>query len=173
MLMNIDAADPRPVFRQIVDEVQRCVAVGVFKPADPLPAVRTLRRNWAINANTVQHAYRTLEQEGTVTVRRGLGTFVAAVRGPATPAAGSRRWRGRLPRRCFARRISHGLLASDLMAALQEIAPARGDRPPQVRAVRNRYDAADATRMLGAQPASAGESSPPLPTATKALITIQ
>ncbi len=78
--MNIDAADPRPVYRQIVDEVQRCVAVGVFKAAEPLPAVRTLAAELGVNANTVQHAYRTLELEGTVTVRRGLGTFVAQSR---------------------------------------------------------------------------------------------
>ena len=124
--MTLDPADPRPMFRQIVDEVQRCVAVGVLKPADPLPAVRALAADLKINANTVQHAYRTLEQEGTVMVRRGLGTFVTA--------ATNRESRGR--QQSVARQIAekmlreayrHGLLASDLMAALQEIAPRRGD----------------------------------------------
>jgi GntR family transcriptional regulator len=128
MLLAIDPADPRPVFRQIVDEVQRCVAVGVFKPSDPLPAVRTLAAELKINANTVQHAYQTLEQEGTVIVRRGLGTFVA------TP-----RTRDSQPRQqAVARQIAEkmlreayrqGLLASDLMRALQEVAPRRGDTP--------------------------------------------
>src|SRR6476646_4542679 len=69
--MSIDPADPRPVFRQIVDEVQRCVAIGVLKPSDALPAARTLAAQLTVNANTVQHAYRTLEQEGTVYVRHG------------------------------------------------------------------------------------------------------
>ena len=124
--MSIDPADPRPVFRQIVDEVQRCVAIGVLKPSDALPAARTLAAELKVNANTVQHAYRTLEQEGTVNVRRGLGTFVAA---PKT-----RDLHGR--QQAVARQIAEkmlregyrqGLLASDLMNALQEIAPRRGE----------------------------------------------
>lgn len=124
--MSIDPADPRPVFRQIVDEVQRCVAIGVLKPSDPLPAARTLAAQLKVNANTVQHAYRTLEQEGTVNVRRGLGTFVAA---PKTRDLHVRQ-------QAVARQIAekmlregyrHGLLASDLMNALQEIAPRRGE----------------------------------------------
>ena len=126
MLMSIDPTDPRPVFRQIVDEVQRCVAVGVLKPADALPAVRSLAADLKINANTVQHAYRTLEQEGTVTVRRGLGTFVAV------PAARESRQRQQAVARQIAEKMlregyRHGLLASDLMTALQEIAPRRGE----------------------------------------------
>ena len=126
MLMTIDPADPRPVFRQIVDEVQRSVAVGVLKPADALPAVRSLAADLKINANTVQHAYRTLEQEGTVTVRRGLGTFVAV------PAARESRQRQQAVARQIAEKMlregyRHGLLASDLMTALQEIAPRRGE----------------------------------------------
>jgi GntR family transcriptional regulator len=124
MLMNIDAADPRPVYRQIVDEVQRCVAVGVFKAAEPLPAVRTLAAELGVNANTVQHAYRTLEQEGTVSVRRGLGTFVTPPKARDTMVrqqAIARQIAEKMLREAY----RHGLLASDLVAALQEIAPRR------------------------------------------------
>jgi GntR family transcriptional regulator len=124
MLLQINADDPRPVFRQIVDEVQRSVAVGVLKPGDPLPAVRQLAKQLRVNANTVQHAYRTLEQEGTAYVKRGIGTFVAA---------GPRHVKGRqgLIARQIAERMlregyRQGLLASDLIAALDEIAPRRG-----------------------------------------------
>lgn len=126
MLVTIDAGDPRPVFRQIVDEVQRCVAVGVLKPSDALPAVRTLAAELRVNANTVQHAYRTLEQEGTVTVRRGLGTFVATPTGREShprQQAVARQIAERMLREAY----RHGLLASDLMVALQEIAPRRGE----------------------------------------------
>ena len=124
--MSIDPADPRPVFRQIVDEVQRCVAIGVLKPPDALPAARTLAAELKVNANTVQHAYRTLEQEGTVTSVGDWVTFVAA---PKTRDCQARQ-------QAVARQIAekmlregyrHGLLASDLMNALQEIAPRRGE----------------------------------------------
>jgi GntR family transcriptional regulator len=123
MHVDVDPEDPRPVFRQIADEVQRSIAVGVLKPEDPLPAVRQLAAQVKVNANTVQHAYRTLEQEGTVYVKRGLGTFVAPR---------PREIKGRQP--ALARQIAermlregyrHGLLASDLITALQEIAPRR------------------------------------------------
>ena len=124
--MRIDAADPRPVFRQIVDEVQRCVAIGVLKPSDALPAARTLAAELKVNANTVQHAYRTLEQEGTVTVRRGLGTFVAA---PKTRDLQARQQTvaRQIAERMLREAYRQGLLASDLMNALQEIAPRRGE----------------------------------------------
>ena len=127
MLVDIDASDPRPVYRQIADEVRRCVSIGILKPDEPLPAGRKLADELKVNANTVQHAYRTLEQEGAVYVKRGLGTFVSArarEHGREKPGAIARQIAERMLREGF----RHGLLASDLIAALQEIAPGRGNR---------------------------------------------
>ncbi len=124
MLIDIDASDARPVFRQIVDEIRRCVSVGILKSDEPLPAVRKLAGELKVNANTVQHAYRTLETEGDVYVKRGLGTFVsprAKEHGRGRSAAVARQIAERMLREGF----RHGLLASDLIAALQEIAPGR------------------------------------------------
>ncbi len=122
MLIDLNPNDPRPVYRQIADEVERCVATGILKPDDPLPAVRSLAAELKINANTVQHAYRTLVSEGRAHVKRGLGTFVAP-----RPAG-----RGRQPgvarqiaERMLREGFRHGLLASDLIAALREISPGR------------------------------------------------
>jgi GntR family transcriptional regulator len=127
MLVNLDAADPRPVYTQIVDEIRRCASIGVLKPDEPLPAVRRLAEQLKVNANTVQHAYRELEREGAVYVKRGLGTFVSPrpkEPGPAHQAALARQLADRMLREGF----RHGLLASDLISALQEIAPGR-NRP--------------------------------------------
>ena len=124
MLFDIDTEDPRPVYRQLADEVRRCVSVGILKPGEALPAVRTLAQELRINANTVQHAYRTLEQEGAVHVRRGLGTFVsdqAKDQRRRKPEAIARQIAERMLREGF----RHGLLASDLIAALESIAPGR------------------------------------------------
>lgn len=115
------------MFRQIVDEVGRCISIGVLKPDEPLPAVRKLADELKVNPNTVQHAYRTLEQEGTVYVKRGLGTFISARakdQGRGKQAAAARQIAARMLREGF----RHGLLASDLIAALQEIAPGKGSR---------------------------------------------
>jgi GntR family transcriptional regulator len=127
VLVDIDASDPRPVYRQIADEIRRCVSIGILKPDESLPAVRKLAEDLKVNANTVQHAYRTLEQEGAVYVKRGMGTFVSPrprEHGRGKPGAIARQIAERMLREGF----RHGLLASDLMAALQEIAPGRGHR---------------------------------------------
>jgi GntR family transcriptional regulator len=124
MLIDLDPTDPRPVFRQIADEVRRGVSIGVLKPDEPLPAIRRLAETLKVNANTVQHAYKALEQEGAVYVKRGLGTFVsppARAPGKNQQAAVARQIAERMLREGF----RNGLLASDLIAALQEIAPGR------------------------------------------------
>jgi GntR family transcriptional regulator len=115
------------VYRQIVDEIRRCVSVGILKPDEPLPAVRRLAGELKVNANTVQQAYRTLEHEGDVYVKRGLGTFIsprAKEAGRGRGAAVARQIASRMLREGF----RHGLLASDLIAALQEIAPHKREK---------------------------------------------
>jgi GntR family transcriptional regulator len=124
LLLDVDPNDPRPVYRQIVDEVQRCVAVSVMRPEEALPAAASLADELKVNINTVQHAYRVLAQEGTVYVKRGVGTFVS-------PAPKENRQRQAIAARRIAEKMlregfKHGLLASDLIAALQEIAPTKG-----------------------------------------------
>ena len=78
-----------------------------------------------VNANTIQHAYHTLEREGTVFVKRGIGTFIAVV-----PREHEIKGRHVTVARQIAERMlregyRQGILASDLIAALQEIAPKR------------------------------------------------
>ncbi|MCA1563333.1 MAG: GntR family transcriptional regulator [Acidobacteria bacterium] len=121
MLVDLDPSDPRPVFRQIADEVQRSVALGILKPNDALPAVRQLAAELSVNANTVQHAYQTLEREGAVYVRRGIGTFIGAATGGTRDRqkAAARQIAERMMRDAF----RHGLRAEELIAALNEIAP--------------------------------------------------
>ena len=121
MFVELRKDDPRPVYRQIADELQRAVSVGVLKPGESLPATRQLASELKLNPNTVQHAYRTLMQEGVIEMRRGLGAFVAAAPKEARhrPAVVARQIAERALREAF----RHGLLASDLMKALKEIAP--------------------------------------------------
>lgn len=126
MFMELRPDDPRPVYRQIADEVHRGVSVGVLKPGEALPAARQLAAELKVNPNTVQHAYRTLVQEGIVETRRGLGAFVTAA-----PARDTREKPARLARQIAERALREafrqGLLASDLRKALDEIEPPRRD----------------------------------------------
>jgi len=121
MFVELRRDDPRPVYRQIADEVQRAVSVGVLKPGESLPATRQLAAELRLNANTVQHAYRTLLQEGVIEMRRGLGAFVAAA--PREQRKASAAVARQIAERALRDAFRHGLLASDLMRALEEIAP--------------------------------------------------
>src|SRR5215471_12406396 len=113
MFIELRVDDHRPAYRQIADEVQRAVAIGVLRPGEALPATRQLAKDLKLNPNTVQHAYRTLVREGVIEIRRGLGAFVSAVPKEArrAPAAIARHIAERALRDAF----RHGLLASDLI----------------------------------------------------------
>jgi GntR family transcriptional regulator len=77
VLITIEGGDPRPIYVQIMDEIKRAVVLGTVRPDDPLPSVRQLAGELRVNPNTVQQAYRELERDGLVYVRRGQGTFVS------------------------------------------------------------------------------------------------
>ena len=119
ILISIDAADPRPIFVQIMDEVRRAVVLGNLVEDDPLPSVRQLATQLRVNPNTVQQAYRELERDSVVYVRRGRGTFVSA------QAAGTGQERRRLARgvaeRALQEAYRQGLGAGELLEALRDL----------------------------------------------------
>ncbi len=121
LLIELKKGDSRPVYRQIADEVYRAVSVGVLRQGDALPGTRQLAADLKVNPNTVIHAYKTLEGERVIEMRRGLGAFVAAGARETrqSPAAVARQVAERALRDAF----RHGVLATDLIEALREIAP--------------------------------------------------
>lgn len=118
MRLDLDGGEGRPVYRQIADELEREISVGILRPGEALPALRRLAADLRVNPNTVQHAYRWLARQGMVEVRRGRGTFVAQQRAKA-PAHAAREIANRALRDAY----RHGLLASDLVRAIEELAP--------------------------------------------------
>src|SRR5688572_12158246 len=75
--VNLDPKDRRPLYLQIMDEVRRALVVGTLRAEDPVPSVRELASQLVVNPRTVLQAYRELERDGVLYVRRGQGTFVA------------------------------------------------------------------------------------------------
>ena len=73
---RLDRRSGVPAYRQIVDQVRQALRLGILRPGDRLPTVRDVVRQIAINPNTVQRAYRELEQQGLTEGRPGSGTFV-------------------------------------------------------------------------------------------------
>ena len=78
-LLKIDPAAATPIWRQIEDEVRRRVASGRLRPGEAIPSVRELCRSLRVNPATVSKAYQRLTEAGLLEVRRGEGTFVAAL----------------------------------------------------------------------------------------------
>jgi GntR family transcriptional regulator len=77
MIISLDPQDTRPIYIQIVDEVRRALVLGTLPPDGPLPSVRDLAVKLRVNPNTVSQAYRELERQGMVYVRRGQGTYAS------------------------------------------------------------------------------------------------
>lgn len=107
------------MYRQLADEVEREIATGLLREGEALPALRTLAGELHINPNTVQQAYRLLASRGLVEVRRGQGTFVRGVKDAKAPERTAREIANRALREAY----RHGLLASDLVRAIAELAP--------------------------------------------------
>ncbi len=87
--LRIDAADPRPIGRQIEEGIHNLVTAGALAPGEPIPSVRDLARDLRVNPNTVAKAFQRLGEAGILEVRRGEGTYVAA--NPPLPTPAERR----------------------------------------------------------------------------------
>lgn len=76
-MITINTRDPRPIYVQIKEGLCRLILTGVLAEGERLPSVRELAGQLAINPNTIQRAYRELENEGFVYSMTGKGSFVA------------------------------------------------------------------------------------------------
>ncbi len=65
-----------PIYLQILLFVKRGVAAGVVQDGDELPSRRVLSALLGVNPNTVQKAYRLLEEEGLVRSHSGAKSCV-------------------------------------------------------------------------------------------------
>ena len=86
-MVHINYRDPRPIYEQVKDGFRKLILTGVLQPDERMPSVRELATNLAINPNTIQRAYRELEQEGYICSVPGKGSFVT----DASDAAALRR----------------------------------------------------------------------------------
>ena len=76
-MLNLDYRDARPICEQVRDNLRRLMVSGAIQEGEKLPSVRSLASNLAINPNTIQRAYESLEAEGYVYSIPGKGSFAA------------------------------------------------------------------------------------------------
>ena len=76
-MIQLDWGDSRPLYEQIKEKFKVLIITGALKEQDKVPSVRELAGSLAINPNTIQRAYKELEEEGYIVSMRAKGSFVA------------------------------------------------------------------------------------------------
>ncbi|HCU08721.1 MAG TPA: GntR family transcriptional regulator [Clostridiales bacterium] len=79
-MFQLDLKSRKSIYEQIVDNCKELIVAGVLAPNDRLPSVRELSATLTVNPNTIQKAYRELEQTGWIYTVSGLGCFVSESR---------------------------------------------------------------------------------------------
>ncbi|WIV13789.1 GntR family transcriptional regulator [Proteiniborus sp. MB09-C3] len=76
MQWNIDSE--RPVYIQLIEQIQAGIISGHFNLGDKLPSVRELAAEAGVNPNTMQRALAELEQTGLVFTNRTSGRYITS-----------------------------------------------------------------------------------------------
>ena len=77
-LFQIDLKTRVPIYKQVLDNFKRLVYSGKLTQGERIPSIRDLAKTLGVNPNTVQKAYRELEEKGLFYTIQGQGSFIAA-----------------------------------------------------------------------------------------------
>jgi GntR family transcriptional regulator len=108
---------------QIQDQVRTCIVLGLLRPGEQLPTVRSVAVELGVNPHAVEQAYEQLQREGFVTTEDGSGAFVTLPQGADLPRAGRR---ARLESLCLdflARTAGWGFSPAEVLQTLHTLAP--------------------------------------------------
>ena len=75
--INLDYQSRIPIYEQIVNNIEKYVAVGILREKSQIPSIRELAKNLGINPNTVKKAYDILENKGVIMTISTKGTFIS------------------------------------------------------------------------------------------------
>lgn len=75
--MTVADGDELPVYLRLRGMIALAIIAGKYEEGEQLPSVRAFAAETQTNPLTVAKAYQCLQDEGHVTVRRGIGMFVA------------------------------------------------------------------------------------------------
>ena len=120
MFINVDASSGLPIYLQIAQQIKTAVAMGRLHPEDPLPSVRQLAVELAVNPNTVARAYLDLEIEGVIYKRQGAGTFVSS-QGVEMSKAARRRVLTELLEKALVEGVNLGLSEQELRETFDRV----------------------------------------------------
>ena len=74
--MSWDLKSDRPIYLQLIEQIEIKICSGKFAPGSKLPSVRDLAQEAAVNPNTMQKALSILEVDGLLNTNRTSGRFI-------------------------------------------------------------------------------------------------
>lgn len=74
--MSWHFSDDRPIYVQLMEQIQLKIVSGIYTAGDKLPSVRDMASDAAVNPNTMQKALTELERTGLVFSQRTSGRFI-------------------------------------------------------------------------------------------------
>ena len=76
--MNWNITAGRPVYVQLIEQLELALVAGEFPPGSRIPPVRELAADAGVNPNTMQRALQDLESRGLLQAQRTAGRTVTA-----------------------------------------------------------------------------------------------
>ncbi len=76
-MIMLDYQNRDPIYLQIVNQIERYIALGILKEGAALPSIRDLASYLGINPNTVKKAYTELEGKNLIVSISTKGCFVS------------------------------------------------------------------------------------------------
>lgn len=69
--------DNRPIYIRLADQICDCILLDEYRQLERIPSVREYAVAQQVNPATAARAFETLERQGVIFNKRGLGFFVA------------------------------------------------------------------------------------------------
>ena len=76
-MFQIDNMSRKPVYEQIIEQLEQLVITDIMPAGTQIPAVRSLSIELSINPNTIQKSYSELDRRGIIYSVPGRGCFVS------------------------------------------------------------------------------------------------
>ncbi len=74
--MPWDLKSDRPIYAQLIEQLELKICSGAYALGSKLPSVRDLAQEASVNPNTMQRALAKLEEDGLLYTNRTSGRFV-------------------------------------------------------------------------------------------------
>lgn len=74
--MSWELKSDRPIYAQLIEQLELQICSGIYPPGARMPSVRDLAQEASVNPNTMQRALAKLEEDGLLYSHRTSGRFV-------------------------------------------------------------------------------------------------